>query len=202
MIIPFVVFIRMEILNEALKQGFLPSIVVAIYLIIIKLIDGHQEKTTIKLTDDFINASIRMGKFIEEVTDDMMQKNNDKTQIAIRNIFKSSANSIIKFATNIIINNHIESNKTAIIDNIESFINSEYYTLYNNLLCYNTSRTKLTNYIKEDWKLVIIESIINIIYNPDMTNEQKLYNINNRINIKLEDYCIYVSNKFIEYDKH
>lgn len=188
----------MEILDEALKQGIAPAIVIAIYLVVVKIIDSRREESQVNLTKDFINAIIKMSNFLDDVTDDIVQKNNERTQAAIKTIFKSSANSIIKFATNIVISNHIEANKVGILENIESFINAEYYTLYSNLLMYNTNGNKVTDYIKEDWKDIIKNSIIDIIYNKEFTDDQKLYNLNNRINIKIEDYSVYVINKFIE----
>lgn len=188
----------MEILGEALKQGIAPAVVIAVYLVVVKIIDSKREESQVNLTKDFINAIIKMSNFLDDVTDDIIQKNNEKTQAAIKTIFKSSANSIIKFSTNIVISNHIESNKVGILENIESFINAEYYTLYSNLLMYNTNGNKITDYLKEDWKDAIKNSIIDIIYNKDFTDDQKLYNINNRVNIKIEDYSVYVTNKFIE----
>ena len=188
----------MEILGEALKQGIAPAVVIAIYLVVVKVIDSKREESQVNLTKDFINAIIKMSNFLDDVTDDIVQKNNERTQAAIKTIFKSSANSIIKFATNIVISNHIEANKTGILENIESFINAEYYTLYSNLLMYNTNGNKVTDYLKEDWKDAIKNGIIDIIYNKDFTDDQKLYNINNRVNIKIEDYSVYVTNKFIE----
>ena len=188
----------MEILGEALKQGIAPAVVIAIYLVVVKIIDSKREESQVNLTKDFINAIIKMSNFLDDVTDDIVQKNNEKAQAAIKIIFKSSANSIIKFATNIVISNHIEANKVGILENIESFINAEYYTLYSNLLMYNTNSNKITDYLKEDWKDAIKNSIIDIIYNKDFTDDQKLYNINNRVNIKVEDYSVYVTNKFIE----
>lgn len=188
----------MEILSEALKQGIAPAVVIAIYLVVVKIIDSKREESQVNLTKDFINAIIKMSNFLDDVTDDIVQKNNERTQAAIKTIFKSSANSIIKFATNIVISNHIEANKVGILENIESFINAEYYTLYSNLLMYNTNGNKITDYLKEDWKDVIKNGIIDIIYNKNFTDDQKLYNINNRVNIKVEDYSVYVTNKFIE----
>ena len=114
--------------------------------------------------------------------------------------FKASANTIIKFATATIINNNIEVNKENILDNIKRIINSEYYNLYTVLFTYNTDKNKITDYFKEEWKDELQKDLINIIYNNQLTKEQKLYTINNKVNIRVEDYYVYVTNKYIEHE--
>ena len=114
--------------------------------------------------------------------------------------FKASANTIIKFATTTIINNNIEVNKENILDNIKRIINSEYYNLYTVLFTYNTDKNKITDYFKEEWKDELQKDLINIIYNHQLSKEQKLYTINYKVNIRIEDYYVYVTNKYIEHE--
>lgn len=47
---------------------------------------------------------------------------------------------------------------------------------------------KLCNYIKPEWKTEVNEDIVEIIYNNKFSKEEKLYNINNKINIKVDGY--------------
>lgn len=47
---------------------------------------------------------------------------------------------------------------------------------------------KLCGYMKPEWKTEIDEDVIEIIYNNKFSKEEKLYNINNKINIKIDGY--------------
>ena len=47
---------------------------------------------------------------------------------------------------------------------------------------------KLCGYIKSEWKTEVNEDIVEIIYNNKFSKEEKLYNINNKINIKIDGY--------------
>lgn len=47
---------------------------------------------------------------------------------------------------------------------------------------------KLCGYIKPEWKIEVNEDIVEIIYNNKFSKEEKLYNINNKINIKVDGY--------------
>lgn len=47
---------------------------------------------------------------------------------------------------------------------------------------------KLCDYIKPEWKTEVNEDIVEIIYNNKFSKEEKLYNINNKINIKVDGY--------------
>lgn len=47
---------------------------------------------------------------------------------------------------------------------------------------------KICGYIKSEWKTEISEDVVEIIYNDEFSKEEKLYNINNKINIKIDGY--------------
>lgn len=47
---------------------------------------------------------------------------------------------------------------------------------------------KIYGYIKPEWKTEISEDVVEIIYNDEFSKEEKLYNINNKINIKIDRY--------------
>jgi hypothetical protein len=186
----------MEILVESLKGGIAPAIVIAIYLIIVKIIDSKKESKQIKLNAEVVDCFAKLNKFLNYITEDIIDKEGDKCTNAIKSSFKACANSIIKFSINTIINNNIDINKETIIDNITNLINTEYYSFYNELSLYNSTNNRLTDYIKIEWKDIIKKDVINIIYNENLTKDQKIYNLNNKINIRFDDYCIYVINKY------
>lgn len=191
----------MDLLGESLRLGITPAIIVALYLIVTKIIDHKKEAKTVTLNREIVDCFAKLNNFLDYVTKDIINKEADKCDIAIKNAFKASANTIIKNATYTIISNNIEANRIFIIDNIHHLINSEYSTLYNNLILYNSKDNKVTDYLNPAWKEEMIKLLTDIIYTPKATKEEKLYNLNNRCNVRINDYSIEVLNKYIEHEQ-
>ena len=196
----FYIFMETELLQKSLEQVLIPGIIILVWLIVNKIIDARKESKQIKLNKDVVDSFVTISNYFQDITQHTINKNKDRCKKAIMLSFKASANTIIKFTTTTIINNNIEINKENILDNIKRIINSEYYNLYTVLFAYNTDKNKITDYFKEEWKDELQNDIINIIYNHQLSKEQKLYAINNKINIHIEDYYIYVTNKYIEHE--
>lgn len=190
----------MDIFSEALKQGLTPAIVVGIYLIINKIIDNRKENEQLKLTSNIVDSFTKLNKFLDYMTKNIIDKEYDKCKYAIKTSFKSLSDSILKFAINTIINNNIKSNKENILENIDNIINSQYYVIYGNLHLYNKSNIKITDYIKLEWKEQLKKDIVNVIFNDSFTKEQKLYILTNKIEAKVTDYSIYITNKYSEHE--
>lgn len=191
----------MDLLEESLRLGITPAIIVALYLIVTKIMDHKKEAKTVTLNREIVDCFAKLNNFLDYVTKDIINKEADKCDIAIKNAFKASANTIIKNATYTIISNNIEANRIFIIDNIHHLINSEYSTLYNNLILYNSKDNKVTDYLNPAWKEEMIKLLTDIIYTPKATKEEKLYNLNNRCNVRINDYSIEVLNKYIEHEQ-
>ena len=54
----------MDLLGTALGQGIIPAVVVALYLIVVKLIDSRKDSNSAKITKDLANAIVGINKFI------------------------------------------------------------------------------------------------------------------------------------------
>lgn len=173
----------MEELLESLRLGITPGIIVLIYLIIIKVIDTKKESNAVKINKEITECFRKLNSFLDYITKDILNDAEEKRDYAIKNSFKAFANSIIRHATSVIIANNINNNKENIIENIRYIVDSNYYKLYNLMFLY-----KLCGYIKPEWKTEVNEDIVEIIYNNKFSKEEKLYNINNKINIKVNEY--------------
>lgn len=173
----------MEELLEGLRLGITPGIIVLIYLIIIKIINTEKESNTIKINKEVTECFRKLNSFLDYITKDILNDAEEKRDYAIKNSFKTFANSIIRHTTSVIIANNIDNNKENIIENIRYIVNSNYYMLYNLMFLY-----KLCDYIKPEWKTEVNKDIVEIIYNNKFSKEEKLYNINNKINIKVDGY--------------
>lgn len=170
-------------LLESLRLGITPGIIVLIYLIIIKVIDTKKESNAVKINKEITECFCKLNSFLDYITKDIFNDAEEKRDYAIKNSFKTFANSIIRHATSVIIANNIDNNKENIIENIRYIVDSNYYRLYNLMFLY-----KLCGYIKPEWKIEVNEDIVEIIYNNKFSKEEKLYNINNKINIKVDGY--------------
>jgi hypothetical protein len=170
-------------LLESLRLGITPGIIVLIYLIIIKVIDTKKESNAVKINKEITECFRKLNSFLDYITKDILNDAEEKRDYAIKNSFKAFANSIIRHATSVIIANNINNNKENIIENIRYIVDSNYYRLYNLMFLY-----KLCCYIKPEWKTEVNEDIVEIIYNNKFSKEEKLYNINNKINIKVDGY--------------
>lgn len=170
-------------LLESLRLGITPGIIVLIYLIIIKVIDSKKESNAVKINKEITECFRKLNLFLDYITKDILNDAEEKRDYAIKNSFKTFANSIIRHATSVIIANNIDNNKENIIENIRYIVDSNYYRLYNLMFLY-----KLCGYIKSEWKTEVNEDIVEIIYNNKFSKEEKLYNINNKINIKVDEY--------------
>lgn len=192
---------NMEILLESLKLGIAPSLVVALYLTINKYIDSKKEEKQAKLNTSIVQSFNKLNTFLDYITKDLIEKENDKCTNSIKNAFQRMENSILKYSNHTIINNNIEINKKNIIDNIHHLINTEYYNLYNILLLYSTNKYDLVDYMDIKWKDELYDDITEIIFDKNFTKEQKIYNLQNKINIRITDYSVNLLNKYTEYER-
>lgn len=170
-------------LIESLRLGITPGIIVLVYLIIIKIIDTKKESNAVKINKEISDCFRKLNSFLDYITKDILNDAEEKRDYAIKNSFKAFANSIIRHATSVVITNNIDNNKENIIENIRYIVDSNYYRLYNLMFLY-----KLCGFIKPEWKKEINEDVVEIIYNNKFSKEEKLYNINNKINIKVDGY--------------
>lgn len=199
----------MDILLESLTMGIAPAIVVAVYLILIKIIEANKETKKLKIENEKdikINKSLsdisegfaKLNSFLDFYTKDLIEKDDDKCKFAIRNSFYGMSKSIVTFSIQTIINNNIEDNKENIVDNISHIVNTEYYNVYSCFLLYRAGNTRLSELLKEEWKQEIIDDVIAIIYNKSLNSEKRIYAINNKVNIRINDYCTNIINRYAE----
>lgn len=184
-----------NVIIYALKEGLTPAIIVLIYLLVIKIIDAKREKASIKITNELVSAINKISNFLDNITDNILEKDRDKCRCAIKQAFFSSASVIIEFVSKTIINNHITINRDNIINNIEHLVNSEYYNISNSLSLYTIDGHKVNEFLKEEWISEIEKDVVDIIFDDKLDKETKIVTFNNRMAIKCQDFAIYVTNK-------
>lgn len=187
----------MDILNEALKQGLTPAIVIAIYLIITKIIDSKKEKYQIEINAELTKSINNISKFVVDLTNNVISKDKDKCKTAIEDAMFSSGMRLCNFVTTTVINNHIDTNKDNVLANIHNIANAEFYSVYSTLALYIIDGEKVSDYLNKDWISDVEKDMIDIIYNDKLTKEDKIISFSNKINIKFQSYITNVINHVI-----
>jgi hypothetical protein len=188
----------MDILGEALAQGITPAIVVALYLIVVKIIDNKKDKAQAKISSELVKSITNISTFINTITKSTIERDKDKCKAAITDSMNHSAYKLIKFVVDTLINNHIDINKETILANIKNITNAEYYTTYSTLSLYELSGEKVSTHLKKEWIGEVEQAIIASIYNDKLNVEDKILNFSNKINLKFQSYITYVINNSIK----
>lgn len=188
----------MDVLGDALKQGIAPAIVVAIYLIIIKIIDNKKENVQIKISAELTQSINNISTFLTDITKNIVDKDKDKCKIAIEDAMFSSGMRIINFVSTTIVNNQVDLNRENVIANIHHLVNSEYYSVFSTLSLYKVNGVKASNYLNKDWMAVIEKDMTDSIFNSSLNKEARIISFSNKISIKFQSYITYIINNVIK----
>ena len=199
----------MEYIFRSLEYGIVPTLIVLAYLLVTRYFDSKKElkklekeeeeaKRTVKINAEILDAFNELNTYLKHITKDIVKIENDKCVAAIKSSFRSMNFGLTRFATFTIINNNIDVNSETIKDNILSTIEAEYITVYNELLLYRDDDKFVADYMKGEWKEQLAKDMINIIFNRELTKEQRIYNITNKLGINIAKYSNYINNKYIE----
>lgn len=192
----------MEELFRSFQYGIVPTFVVLIYLIVVRVLDNKKEreeaKKTIKVNSEILDAFNNLNLYLKRITSDIIDKENDKCNAAIRSSFKAMGQSLSKFAVFTIISNNVKNNRDNIIDNINNTVFSEFATIYNELSLYKGTETDIITSIKDEWKDELINDLKNIIFDTNLDKESKIYTIHNKLNLRINNYISFVQNKILE----
>ena len=199
----------MEYIFRSLEYGIVPTLIVLAYLLVTRYFDNKKElkklekeeeeaKRTVKINAEILDAFNELNTYLKHITKDIVKIENDKCVAAIKSSFRSMNFGLTRFATFTIINNNIDVNSETIKDNILSTIEAEYITVYNELLLYRDDDKFVADYRKGEWKEQLAKDMISIIFNKELTKEQRIYNITNKLGINIAKYSNYINNKYIE----
>lgn len=192
----------MEELFQSFQYGIVPTFVVLIYLIVVRVLDNRKEreeaKKTIKVNSEILDAFNNLNLYLKRITSDIIDKENDKCNAAIRSSFKAMGQSLSKFAVFTIISNNVKNNRENIIDNIDNTVYSEFATVYNELSLYKNTETNVITNVKDEWKNELINDLKNIIFDTNLDKESKIYTIHNKLNLRINNYISFVQNKLLE----
>lgn len=194
-----------EIIESALNQGLSSLITISIFLLLYKWLDNKKktesEKFVSSISDTFDEVSkslLQVSTFITDITKNIIDKDKDKCKTAIDDAMLASAMRLTIFVTNTVINNHVQTNKDNILANIHNIVNAEFYTVFSSLSLYKINGVKVSDNMKKDWMPSVEKSIIEIVFNNNLSKEDKISSFNNKINLKFQSYITYITNNTLK----
>lgn len=194
-----------EIIESALNQGLSSLITISIFLLLYKWLDNKKKTESEKFVssisdtlDEVSKSLLQVSTFITDITKNIIDKDKDKCKMAIDDAMLASAMRLTIFVTNTIINNHVQTNKDNILANIHNIVNAEYYTVFSSLSLYKINGIKVSDNMKKDWMPSVEKSIIEIVFNDNLSKEDKISSFNNKINLKFQSYITYITNNTLK----
>lgn len=194
-----------EIIESALNQGLSSLITISIFLLLYKWLDNKKKTESEKFVssisdtlDEVSKSLLQVSTFITDITKNIIDKDKDKCKIAIDNAMLASAMRLTIFVTNTVINNRVQTNKDNILANIHNIVNAEFYTVFSSLSLYKINGVKVSDNMKKDWMPSVEKSIIEIIFNDNLSKEDKISSFNNKIDLKFQSYITYITNNTLK----
>lgn len=194
-----------EIIESALNQGLSSLITISIFLLLYKWLDNKKKTESEKFVssisdtlDEVSKSLLQVSTFITDITKNIIDKDKDKCKTAIDDAMLASAMRLTIFVTNTVINNHVQTNKDNILTNIHNIVNAEFYTVFSSLSLYKINGVKVSDNMKKDWMPSVEKSIIEIIFNDNLSKEDKISSFNNKINLKFQSYITYITNNTLK----
>ena len=179
-----------EIIESALNQGLSSLITISIFLLLYKWLDNKKKTESEKFVSSISDTL--------DITKNIIDKDKDKCKTAIDDAMFASAMRLTIFVTNTVINNHVQTNKDNILANIHNIVNAEFYTVFSSLSLYKINGVKVSDNMKKDWMPSVEKSIIEIIFNDNLSKEDKISSFNNKINLKFQSYITYITNNTLK----
>ena len=183
----------MEDLFQSFQYGIVPTFVVLIYLIVVRILDNKKErelnKKTVKINAEILDAFNNLNAYLKHITADIIEKEDDKCNAAIRSSFKAMGQALSKFAVFTIISNNVKIHNT---------VYSEFAAVYNELVLYKSYDKKVIDSIKDSWKTELIEDLKTIIFDDKLDKDDKIYTIHNKLNLRINSYITHVQKEYLE----
>lgn len=194
-----------EIIESALNQGLSSLITISIFLLLYKWLDNKKKTESEKFVssisstlDEVSKSLLQVSTFITDITKNIIDKDKDKCKTTIEDSMLASAMRLTMFVTNTVINNHIHTNKDNILANIHNIVNAEFYSVFSSLSLYKINGVKASDTMKKDWMPSVEKSIIEIVFNDNLSKEDKISSFNNKINLKFQSYITYITNNTLK----
>ena len=195
-----------DIINGAVKDSSYITVLISsgvfiLYTLIIKVVDLFKAKDRNKPIIDMASAIKEVSENVvklNQVLDKTIQDAETKEAGRINNIILTAFNSfkaaLLNQCIDIIIYNHIETTKDNVKQTIYKTTSTEYYKLYSIFSAYEHDSVNVATKIKEEWIDDITNECLKIIYDGAEAT-LRIRQLNNKLNLIIEEYSIYIKNK-------
>ena len=195
-----------DIINGAVKDSSYVTVLISsgvfiLYTLIIKVVDLFKAKDRNKPIIEMASAIKEVSENVvklNQVLDKTIQDAETKEASRINNIILTAFNSfkaaLLDQCIDIVIYNHIETTKDNVKQTIYKTTSTEYYKLYSIFSAYEHDSVNVATKIKEEWIDDITNECLKIIYDGAEAT-LRIRQLNNKLNLIIEDYSIYIKNK-------
>lgn len=195
-----------EVINTAVQQSSYMSVLISscvfiVYTVTIKVIDYYKAKDKSKpllematALKDVSSNVIKLNTVLDKVFKDAEKKEEYRCKTTIILAFSRFTDKISRECVDMIINNHIETNKDMIQENVSKLVSTEYYYIHSALANYEINGVNVANKLDKSWIDETVKAILTIMFNgQDVVS--RIAQVNNKINTYANTYAIYVENK-------
>ena len=195
-----------DIINGAVKDSSYITVLISsgvfiLYTLIIKVVDLFKAKDRNKPIIEMASAIKEVSENVvklNQVLDKTIQDAETKEASRINNIILTAFNSfkaaLLNQCIDIIIYNNIETTKDNVKQTIYKTTSTEYYKLYSIFSAYEHDSVNVATKIKEEWIDDITNECLKIIYDGAEAT-LRIRQLNNKLNLIIEEYSIYIKNK-------
>lgn len=195
-----------DIINGAVKNSsyvtvLISSCVFILYTLIIKVVELFKAKDRNKPIIEMASAIKEVSENVvklNQVLDKTIQDAETKEASRINNIILTAFNSfkaaLLDQCIDIVIYNHIETTRDNVKQTIYKTTSTEYYKLYSIFSAYEHDSVNVATKIKEEWIDDITNECLKIIYDGAEAT-LRIRQLNNKLNLIIEEYSIYIKNK-------
>lgn len=195
-----------DIINGAVKNSsyitvLISSCVFILYTLIIKLVELFKSKDRNKPIIEMASAIkevsenvVKLNQVLDKTIQNAETKEADRINNIILTSFDSFKSALLDQCIDIVIHNHIETTRDNVKQTIYKTVSTEYYKLYSIFSAYEHDSVNVATKIKEEWIDNVTEECLKIIYDGAEA-AIRIRQLNNKLNLIIEEYSIYIKNK-------
>lgn len=195
-----------QIVDESIRSSSYISVLISsgvfiTYTLINKLIelfkDKSRNKPLVEMAEGLREVTanvVKLNSVLDKTLNDAEKKETAKAKGIIPIVFNTFCNAVTRSCVDMIINNHIETNKDLINENVNKLVTTEYYKVHAVLSTYEVNGSNLATKLEKEWIAETIDDIVSIMYNGQNAIT-RISQLNNKLNMNASSYAIYIDNK-------
>ena len=180
-----------QIVDESIRSSSYISVLISsgvfiTYTLINKLIelfkDKSRNKPLVEMAEGLREVTanvVKLNSVLDKTLNDAEKKETAKAKGIIPIVFNTFCNAVTRSCVDMIINNHIETNKDLINENVNKLVTTEYYKVHAVLSTYEVNGSNLATKLEKEWirfSKGAIDGLYQIIYSLTKQDDAILIN--------------------------